>query len=50
MHHGDSEDFRKFVGVAGADRRFDRRVPPGARLDHDRDFLRSFDFAAPVIE
>src|SRR4029453_6471501 len=50
MLEGDREDLRKFVGVTGEDRGFDRRVAIRPRLDDDGHFLRSFDFPAPVIE
>ena len=50
MDYGDSEDFRKFVWMPRPDRRLDLGVAFGARFDGDRNFLRCFDFAAPVIE
>ena len=46
----DSDDLRKFVGMLRPNRRLDLRVTRRLRLDGHRDLLRSFDFAAPVIE
>src|SRR5271157_203977 len=48
--YGDSDYFRKFVGVMPADDLFDAWIEPGPRLDGERDFGCRFDFAAPVIE
>src|SRR5437762_7302821 len=42
MINGDRKDLRKFVGVARHDRRLDRRIALGTRLDQHRNFLRSF--------
>src|SRR5271163_4020007 len=48
--YGDSNDFRKFVGVVPADGLFNTWIESGAGLDGERDFGCRFDFAAPVIE
>ena len=50
VDNGDSDDLGKFVGVLRSNRRFDLRIARRLGLDGNGNFLRSFDFAAPVIE
>jgi len=50
MDYGDSENLRKFVWMPRPDSRLHLGVAFGARFHRNRNFLRCFDLAAPVIE